>query len=807
MSMRKSSPGVRDHVGELPRSEHEPALGALLAAGLYFALSFVYFLPAFLPGRHIFGTDYSNSSYFFYEFIAERTAAGHLPGWVPYVYGGVPLYANPGSTFYPVRWLAELVGPTTLFFPLLFLIQFGVAGWGMYLLARELGCRAWISFVAGLTFQWTGITTSWVYAGHDGRIIVVTLAPLLFYFLHRGVRTARLSPFVGAAGTLGFALLSFQIQNAYYLLLSALIWAIFCIFEFSVHRRPRALARTILLGFGAVAFGFLLASVNFLPFQRYVSESPRGMTGGRGYAFSTSYSMPPRAIAGLAVPEQVGATIQNERGEYVFPIYRGDNPFRLHTEYVGALVLVLLALGGYYARRNRYWLFFAGLSVFALSLALGGNTPLYRLYYEVLPGLQRFRAPDLAFYVVAVSLICMAAITLERLAVVRSGGVRGISDPPEGRDPKRVVAWLAGGVAAAAVVGALVFGGSSAAMAEGTTGLTPAQGWMRFAFFAAVVAAALWAWVDHRLTPLGILVALSVLTTADLWTIGKRFFQVTDAPQVAYAQDEVTAFLSRQGNHFRFWAVPGQTAWPGAINLPMLYRLENAGGEHGNQLQRYNEFVGTSEAAMADFHNFGDPRFLSAANVRYLVISAELQIPWLREAFRGSRALVYENVLSLPRVYLAPEVHHIADPNLTLAAMQDTTWDPNLTAFVEAPEDPVTASGPLEGDASITLYTPDRVVVEATASRPTLLVLSDNFHEDWHAEIDGVEVPIYRTNHTFRGVPVPAGEHTVEFTFRPQRLYTGFYFHLFGMGALAVYGLALLASRRRAKAAPDPPAP
>ncbi|HEU0301283.1 MAG TPA: 6-pyruvoyl-tetrahydropterin synthase-related protein, partial [Longimicrobium sp.] len=394
--MKKTAPPPRRASTLATPAETDPGIGPGLAAAIYLGLALVYFLPAFLPGRHIYGTDYLNAGYFFYDFISQRTADGALPGWVPYVYGGLPLFSNPGSTYYPVRWLADLLGPTRLFLPILFVVQFALAGWGMYLLAREMGCRRWVAFLAGLAFQWTGILTSWVYAGHDGRIIVVTLAPLLFYFLHRGIRTARLAPFAGAAAAIGFALLSFQIQNAYYLLLSGLVWAAFLLVSDRVYREKTRLGKTVAMGIGAVAFGFLLASVNFLPFRDYVDQSPRGMTGGRGYEYSTSFSMPLRGIAGIAVPEQVGANVQNDRGEYVFPVYRGQNAFRLHTEYLGALVVVLVALGAYYARRNRYWWFFTGLGLFGLSLALGGNTPLYRLYYELLPGLKRFRAPDLA---------------------------------------------------------------------------------------------------------------------------------------------------------------------------------------------------------------------------------------------------------------------------------------------------------------------------------------------------------------------------------------------------------------------------
>jgi GreA/GreB family transcription elongation factor len=36
-------------------AEPEPGIGAGVAALIYFALALLYFLPAFLPGRHIFG--------------------------------------------------------------------------------------------------------------------------------------------------------------------------------------------------------------------------------------------------------------------------------------------------------------------------------------------------------------------------------------------------------------------------------------------------------------------------------------------------------------------------------------------------------------------------------------------------------------------------------------------------------------------------------------------------------------------------------------------------------------------------------
>ena len=778
-----------------PAAPGEPVLGPGRAAAVYFALALLYFFPALIPGRGIFGTDFLSGGFFFYQFISERLADGALPKWVPYVYGGLPLFSNPGSTYHPVHLLAELLLPTERVLTVVFIVQFWVGAIGTYLLARELGCRSWVAFLAGLAFEFSGILVSWVFAGHDGRVLVATMAPLFFFLLHRGVRLSSAPTFAGAAATLGTALLSFQIQSAYYLLLGGAFWGAFCLVHLGVVRRPRPLVRAVVMGLAAVGMGFLLAAVNFLPFQGYVPDSPRGDPGGRGYEYSTSYSMEPADLLAVAVPEQPGVSIRHPlTRELLFPGYRGSNPMKLHTEYMGALVVVLVLAGFWFGRRDRYWLFFLGLLAFFLTLALGGSTPLYRLYYEVLPGLKRFRAPGLAYYVVSFCMVIMSALTLERLAALREGwapapasGAGGASSPGA-----RPLAWIL-----AALVVLVALGSLTATAGESPVPGEPsrAAGWWRFLLFAGVVGGLLWAWLRRALGTAVLIAGLAVATVADQWVVGRRFFHTVPSPDQWFAPDDVVRFLQAQQGLFRVWNIPGAPHRGLQDNYLMYFRLEQAGGEHGNQLQRWNEYVGAGTDVYVDWGNFlRFPGMVAAANVRYFVSTDQLDYPGVRQVHSG-RAYVYENALALPRAFMVPVVVEVREGE-ALEAMRSLEWDPTEVAFVEADSALDLPLTPLDAYVEVIRHQPDEVSVLARTNRTALLVLADNWYDGWEATVGGEPAPILRTNHTFRGIVVPPGEHRVELVFRPRMLYRGLWLSLAALALLIGYGLLLLVRSR-----------
>jgi uncharacterized membrane protein YfhO len=103
------------------------------------------------------------------------------------------------------------------------------------------------------------------------------------------------------------------------------------------------------------------------------------------------------------------------------------------------------------------------------------------------------------------------------------------------------------------------------------------------------------------------------------------------------------------------------------------------------------------------------------------------------------------------------------------------TFRPHVEAIVAEPLARPLTSVPLsdaEG-ARVTLYRPEQVSIETRTVAPALLVLTDTFFPGWHATVDGTPARIHRADLAFRGVEVPAGHHSVSFTYRPRPFLIG----------------------------------
>ena len=131
---------------------------------------------------------------------------------------------------------------------------------------------------------------------------------------------------------------------------------------------------------------------------------------------------------------------------------------------------------------------------------------------------------------------------------------------------------------------------------------------------------------------------------------------------------------------------------------------------------------------------------------------------------------IYRNLRALPRVYLVDRLESAPSRLAALERLASPAFPARTTVVLEHAADAlgiVPGADDDVGTAEIVDYAAERVRVRTRAARPSLLVLTDEFYPGWTATVDGTPTPIVRANVLFRGVPVPAGEHEVLFTFRP----------------------------------------
>ena len=125
---------------------------------------------------------------------------------------------------------------------------------------------------------------------------------------------------------------------------------------------------------------------------------------------------------------------------------------------------------------------------------------------------------------------------------------------------------------------------------------------------------------------------------------------------------------------------------------------------------------------------------------------------------------------ALPRVKLYTNWQVTTNDSATLQQLASPAFDPEQSVLVSSPlAAPATSpTNQPSGEARIKSYAPKRVVIEAEARTPAVLLLNDRYDPQWHVYVDGQKQPLLRCNFTMRGVWLQPGQaHRVEFRFEP----------------------------------------
>jgi hypothetical protein len=781
---------VPNHEPETAAVGFTPRHPTLLAAGVLCVgvvlLCFPMLGGSFLGGPNSDQTFIGLPIRLFWATEFHRT--GHIPLWDPYMFGGLPFVgASHGDIFYPTSFLRLLLSPDTVL-NIVFAGHLILAGVFTYLFLRALGVTWTASVTGGLAYQLSGIVASLVSPGHDGKMAVSALLPLLLLGLLTGIRKRRLEGFGLVALIVGLDTLSPQFQMTQYSLIFAGLFTLWLCFGDEPPLDRKWQWTSLALAALAVAVGFAMAMIQLLPFIHYMPYAAR-TAGQQGWAYATSYAMPPENLLDWLVPTFTG----------ILDRYWGSNFFKLHSEYVGAATLALAAVGLASAARRRLIWFLGSVAVLFILVCLGAHTPFYRIWYALVPGVKVTRAPGMAFFVPTFVFACLAAFGVERLE-------RG-----EGTKILRGVLLGAGVLLLLGASGAL--GGLARSLASEQTVQTAEANAGAIALGAmgsAVVLAAV-AWLGlaagkGKVRAPVLAALLFVLVGGDLFVNARRFFIWSPPMAQLYADDDITRRLEATAPPYRaldFPAEAGGGVYPTAYLMEK--RIPNAFGHHGNELNAYDQLWG-GKGVWANAENL---RLFSLLAVRYLIAPVAAKVPGyhfvtsIARAPSGRAGFLYEADTIPPYARVVPAAAKVPDDRII-----PTLLDPRLDfdRLVLLPEEaPVTTptldSLPpaMAARATVSAWEPGAMTVrlDPAPEHDAYLVVAENWYPNWRATVDGRAAPVLRGQQTLITVPVPRGAREVRLWFASGSYVTGKRITLASLGVIAIWLFAPLALRRR----------
>lgn len=751
-------------IGEPPGSSNtwEPWFPALA-----FAACFAVMTWPWLSGRVTIPWDAKAHFQPQIQFLADSLARGELPFWNPYVFAGQVQIADPQSMiFSPPFLLLALVSarPGLWAADLTVLVSMFAGGVALMMWFRD---RTWHwagALLAAIVFSF-GAAMAWRIQ-HIGQVLSLAYLPFALLFLDRAIE--RGSVLYGIAT--GIAAAFIVLGRDQVALLCAYLLLAYALWRLAIVPDPgsRLLRRLAILAAGAavcvalVAFPLaltaLLAEGSNRPVIDYIGA-------GRG-------SLHPALLLTALMPDLFGAS--GAMADYWGPpsfawpdtgLYIAQNVGQL---YVGAIPLLLvagsLAGGRLWAREIRF--FILALAV-VLLYALGWYTPFFRIAYEFLPGVNLYRRPADAVFLIGALTSILAGYATHLLftrpwLTIPQGGVAVIAAAVLLVLLTAVLLGLQVGRANRLVlpfaVAALCFGVGAAAIAWARPRIA-LQPWLAAGVLAGLASLDL-AWNNGP-------GSASALPPAHYEVLEPA----TRNETIALLKQKVVADATRRD---RIELVGLGFHWP---NASITHRLENTLGYNPLRLGLYSSATGAEDhVGLPDQRKFSAlmpsyrSRMADLLGLRFITtgvpveqIDKRLQPGDLNFLARTRDAYVYENSRALPRVLFAWEARQ-ADFDALIATGAWPDFDPTRTVLLQARDD----TGPRRpGTASIRSYRNTEVLIDVDSPDGGWVVLNDVWQPWWTAAVDGQNVAILRANVLFRAVKVSPGRHAVRFAFRP----------------------------------------
>lgn len=712
------------------------------------------------------------------KYAGESLRSGTVPLWNPYELCGTPFVANDQSAvFYPETWLHALM-PTERALVWGAVLCLFAAGALMYAYLRILALRRSAALLGSIAFMFGGFIVGWLC--FPGVRAVVPWLPGMLAAFELSLRR-RSVPWAAACALC--VALQFLGGNLHISLLVLLLFTAYVVFrcaEVYLHgERSRALfgAGSAL---GALSVGAGLAAVQILPVLELARMSSR--VGGQPYAVHLEHRMPLGYLLLALMPDLFGNPADyNHWGAVLGAGYLAYSETAWYAG-VATVIAVPAALLGRFRALSRFWLV---MLLVGLGLALG--TPLYALFYYLLPGTKALPSITRAVLLANFSLAVMGALGLDAL----------LEWAHEDRRLVQKYAVVAGGaVGLVGLVGGLRVWMMAGALEQTLTGLSEYTLLQvgRFGLFC-LVAAGLLALLTRckRVAAALTLVLLAV----DLYWFMDKFTPQTN-PRLLHIRARSIERIHKDPGHPRIAAYGANPIHRMSPNTPMIVGLEDIQASESLEIGATRRLV---DGLLTDKLGFPQPDpdlpAIDLLGVKYMLSGIELPPTAGVRLESQDDSYLYVNTQALPRAFAISSYTTVPNFKAALRMVASTEFRPAENAvFVEG-------EGLDEANKSPLPTTPVRVAVHE-ANHVSLsgefvpaevVVLADSYFPGWRAFQDGRECPILRADYALRAVQIQHPCRTVEFVYLPTSYRTGLFLTLVFAGFMA--GLAAAYGGRR----------
>lgn len=522
-----------------------------------------------------------------------------------------------------------------------------------------------------------------------------------------------------------------------------------------------------------------------------------------------------------------------KNGGKVFGGYWGDQPFTSGANYLGAVVVLLAIMYLIFVKSKLKWAF-AGVSFLALLLAwgknLGGSVEemwLTNFFIDYVPLYSKFRAVS--------SILVVLNLLFPLMAVLFVNHIYNNKEWAKQHIKKLMIGGgiVAGVVLLLAIMPNLLSftsntedallsqlynqqnGGVNVAEIELTLTDFRSGEFQKDAFrtlgFIAIALVLLFLWITDKLKYNIAILGLALVALIDVTLVDKRYLNNEKNPQNKreyLSWEKKTGFentpTASQGD-YQIYSI--QTEKNPKIEQEALERIKEAKKESKKNSAKIEESVRFAtlnfntnyrvmnldnpfnSATVAYFHK-SSGGYHAAKMARYqdmidFYIQRELTMLQTPEKtkvlnmlntkyylYQGN--LVLDNQYAYGNAWFVNNVKLVNNANEEILSIEEV--DPRETAVVNKQFEGMIKDGYNTDGATILMddYKPNHISYTSKSSTDQLAVFSEMYyHDDWVAYIDGKEVPHLRANYILRSLPIPAGEHKVEFKFEPKMIVIG----------------------------------